>query len=136
MSKVSLTVKQIMNLGLWDKVCDYKGWNPYCYNEGQIDSNEIVEFDDEFKKECDKYEKPFIEELNEYIYQVDVNEYGAKTVIVGIMLAKDGTLAEESLRKEYSEYKIENIVVEEIIKEKLYNKATMIKEMTNTYTGM
>ncbi|MEK4824594.1 hypothetical protein NSS71_08545 [Niallia sp. FSL W8-0951] len=51
MAKIELTVKQIMNLGLWDKVCDYKGWEPWILNEGRIDENELVEFDDEFKKE-------------------------------------------------------------------------------------
>jgi hypothetical protein len=45
-----MTVKQIFDLGLWDKVCEYKGWNSWCYSEGQIDSDEIVEFDSEFKK--------------------------------------------------------------------------------------
>lgn len=54
MSKVSMTVRQITDLGLWDKVCEYKGWNPYIKNHGQIDDNEIVEFDSEFKKRTKK----------------------------------------------------------------------------------
>ena len=49
MSKIKMTVKQIKDLGLWDKICDYKGWNPYCLSEGLIDYDEIVEFDSEFK---------------------------------------------------------------------------------------
>lgn len=48
MAHIELTVKQIMNLGLWDKVCAYKGWSEWILNEGRIDENEIVEFDDEF----------------------------------------------------------------------------------------
>lgn len=51
MSKVEMTVRQIMHLGLWDKVCEYKGWNPYCLNEGLIDYDEMIEFDTEFKKD-------------------------------------------------------------------------------------
>lgn len=51
MAKVELTVKQIINFGLWEKVCEYKGWDHWIVNEGRIDENEIVEFDDEFKKE-------------------------------------------------------------------------------------
>lgn len=51
MAKVELTVKQIINLGLWEKVCDYRGWNTWILNEGKMDENETVEFDDEFKKE-------------------------------------------------------------------------------------
>lgn len=51
MSMVKMTVRQIMDLGLWDKVCDYKGWDHYILKEGRIDSDEFVEFDTEFKKE-------------------------------------------------------------------------------------
>lgn len=47
MSKVKLTVRQIMNLGLWEKVCEQKNWNPYILNEGLISEDEIVEIDDE-----------------------------------------------------------------------------------------
>lgn len=50
MAKVELTVSQIMNLGLWDRVCEYKGWNPYILNEGRIDEDEVVTFDDTFEK--------------------------------------------------------------------------------------
>ena len=50
MSKVSMTVKQIMELGLWDKVSEYLGINPFALNEGQISINEVLEFDTEFKK--------------------------------------------------------------------------------------
>jgi len=50
MSKVSMTVKQIMELNLWDKVCEYLGINPFALSEGQISINEVLEFDTEFKK--------------------------------------------------------------------------------------
>jgi len=46
-----MTVQQIMDLNLWDKVCEHKGWNPWILNEGQIDENEVVTFDSEFKKD-------------------------------------------------------------------------------------
>lgn len=51
MSKVEMTVQQISDLGLWEKVCEYKGWNKWILNEGRIDANEFVEFDSEFKKQ-------------------------------------------------------------------------------------
>ncbi|MGJ0846583.1 hypothetical protein ACR77J_07835 [Tissierella praeacuta] len=51
MSKVKMTVRQIMDLGLWNKVCEYKKWDPWILNEGRIDYDEIVEFDSEFKEE-------------------------------------------------------------------------------------
>jgi len=44
MSKVSMTVKQIMELGLWDKV------SKYCDIDTRISFNEVLEFDTEFKK--------------------------------------------------------------------------------------
>jgi len=59
MSKVSMTVKQIMELGLWDKVCEYLGINPFALSEGRISINEVLEFDTEFKK-------PKKELLNEF----------------------------------------------------------------------
>ena len=51
MSKVSMTVKQIKELGLLDKVFEYCNINPYALNEGQIDYDDTLEFDTEFKKE-------------------------------------------------------------------------------------
>ena len=63
MAKIELTVKQIMKLGLWDKVCEYKDWSPYILREGRIDEDELVEFDDEFEKK-DEINKPkYIEDL-------------------------------------------------------------------------
>lgn len=51
MAKVKMTVRQIMDLGLWEKVCSYKGWDCYILNEGRISEDEIVEFDSQFKNE-------------------------------------------------------------------------------------
>jgi len=45
-----MTIQQIMDLNLWDKVCKYKGWNTLILNDGQIDESEVVTFDSEFKK--------------------------------------------------------------------------------------
>lgn len=50
MSMVSMTVRQIFDLKLWDKVCKYKGINSYAVNEGLIGYDDIIEFDTEFKK--------------------------------------------------------------------------------------
>lgn len=63
MAKIELKVRQIMNLGLWDKVCEHKGWNPYILREGRIDEDELVEFDDEFEKENQENEIKYIEDL-------------------------------------------------------------------------
>lgn len=50
MALVRLQVSSIINLGLWDKVCEYKGWSPWILNEGRITDGEWVEFDDTFEK--------------------------------------------------------------------------------------
>lgn len=51
MAKIELTVRQIKNLGLWQQVCEYKGYDPYIYKEGRISDEDTIEFDDEFEKE-------------------------------------------------------------------------------------
>ncbi|GEM_PF-6238485 len=51
MSEITMTARQIMNLGLWEKVCEYKDWNPYILNEGRIDEDELITFDDSFEKQ-------------------------------------------------------------------------------------
>lgn len=66
MAKIELTVRQIMNLGIWDKVCEYKGWSPYILNEGRISEDEKVTFDDEFKRE--EYKKAI------YFYRIEDTE--------------------------------------------------------------
>lgn len=53
MAKIQLTVRQIINLGLWEQVCEYKGWDTWILNEGRIDEDDVVEFDDTFEKEDD-----------------------------------------------------------------------------------
>lgn len=70
MSMVKMTVKQIMELGLWDEVCEYKGINPYAINEGLMEYNDIIEFDTEFKKEQQKEQ-----ELCYIIYSYDGETY-------------------------------------------------------------
>lgn len=62
MSKVSMTARQIKDLGLWDKVCEYTGINPWAFNEGQITDDEIIEFDSEFKKPKKELPNTFTDE--------------------------------------------------------------------------
>ncbi len=40
--KVSVTADELINRGVWDKVCELKGLNPWCVNEGQMDSDEYI----------------------------------------------------------------------------------------------
>lgn len=51
MTETTLTVRQIMDLGLWEKVCEYKGWNEWILNEGRISEDEEVTFNSTFEKE-------------------------------------------------------------------------------------
>lgn len=51
MAEVTMRVNQIMELKLWDKVCDQKGLNPRVVNVGLMSEDELITFDDEFKEE-------------------------------------------------------------------------------------
>ena len=45
MSKIKMTVQQIKDLGLWEKVCDYKGIDPRI----SLNTDGTIEFNTEFK---------------------------------------------------------------------------------------
>lgn len=46
--RLILTIREIMDRGLWDKFCDLRGWNPWIVNEGLAESNEdVILTDDE-----------------------------------------------------------------------------------------
>ena len=51
MSNIKMTVKQCIDLGLWEKYCNWSNTNQYAINEGLIDYDNIIEFDSEFKKQ-------------------------------------------------------------------------------------
>lgn len=69
MAEITMTVRQIMNLGLWDKVCEYKGWNPWILNEGRIGENESVTFNDTFEKPEEKKDRAVIDALIESLHE-------------------------------------------------------------------
>lgn len=83
MSKVSMTVRQIKDLGLWDKVCDYKNINPYAINEGLINYDDIIEFDTEFKKEkkiiCEVCGKEISSDETVAVFTENCSEYYTHT---------------------------------------------------------
>lgn len=70
MSIIKMTARQIIDLGLWDRVCEYKGINPYAVNEGLMKDSDIIEFDTEFKKE-----EPQEQELCYVIYSYNGETY-------------------------------------------------------------
>lgn len=37
-----ITPNQLMNIGLWNKFCEMRGYNPWCVNEGLMRSDEQV----------------------------------------------------------------------------------------------
>ncbi|XZN14429.1 hypothetical protein ACSW9O_15290 (plasmid) [Clostridium perfringens] len=73
MSNVKMTVQQIKDLGLWDKVCDYKGINPWSTNEGLINYDDIIEFDTEFKEVDKKNIKDFLKDRSDYVAEIRNN---------------------------------------------------------------
>ena len=79
MSNVKMTVKQCMDLNLWNKYCVWSGCNPYAINEGLVNYDDVIEFDSEFKKE----EIMFLEdwdkiEIDTKVYYID--KYNNKPV--------------------------------------------------------
>ena len=44
---ISMTIREIFDKGLWDKVCEIKGRNVWIVNEGRATMSEVVEFDNE-----------------------------------------------------------------------------------------
>ena len=48
--ETTLTVKQLKDLGIIHKVIDYLKLNPYCMNEGQLQDDDKLTFDSEFKE--------------------------------------------------------------------------------------
>lgn len=72
-----MTVRQCRDLGLWDNYCEWSGCNPYAINEGQIDNDDIIEFDSEFKK------KETVKDIEEKI--IYGQEYGRKNTVYCII---------------------------------------------------
>ena len=67
MSKVKMTVRQLTDLGLRDKVFEYLKINPYALNEGQIGYDDVLEFDSEFNP---------MEEVKYVEYEIGANPIG------------------------------------------------------------
>lgn len=49
MNLLTMTVKDLMDLGLWESVRDYKGYSPYVLNEGLMDMDSEVTFESNYK---------------------------------------------------------------------------------------
>jgi len=65
MSKVEMKVRQIIELGLWEKVCEHKGWEPHLLNDGRIDYDDSVEFDTTFPKDTRTEVQKLAEDLHD-----------------------------------------------------------------------
>ncbi|MGL4730292.1 MAG: hypothetical protein ACRCW0_01735 [Clostridium sp.] len=108
---IKLTVRNIMNLGLWGRLCEYKGWDKQIVREGLISPDTEVEFDDEFLK---KDVVP-IEQLKIFLFNINGNQ----AVYCGALLAKDLEDAKIRLGTIHDVTKITTI--QELTKEQLYN---------------
>lgn len=108
---IKLTVRSIMNLGLWGRLCEYKGWDKLIVREGLISLDSEVEFDDEFLK---KDVVP-IEKLKTYLFNVDTED--AK--YCGTLLATD--LEDAKVRVGMIHNASTIFTIQEITKEQLFN---------------
>jgi hypothetical protein len=41
--KITITAHGALQRGIWDDLCDMKGWNVYAINEGLMDSDDEIE---------------------------------------------------------------------------------------------
>ena len=45
--KLLITVRELIDMGIWEKVCDMKGINPYALSEGLMSEDEEIELSPE-----------------------------------------------------------------------------------------
>lgn len=112
---IKLTVKNLINLGLWGRLCEYKGWDKHIVSDGLISVDSEVEFDDEFLK---KDVVP-IDQLKMFLFNINSDV----AVYCGIMLARN--LEDAKLRIGTIHNVIKINTIEEISKEQLYNLKNM-----------
>lgn len=109
-----LTVRQIINLGLWDKVCKYKGINSWALNEGLIEDDEVIEFDSEFRKESKLYNpiliiNPQNEKEKLFTYSIKCKrEWDGK--FYGMIFAENKEKAIEKLYEKYEHEDLDSIL--------------------------
>ncbi len=49
--KIVMTIREIMDKGLWEDFCEIRGWSVWIVSEGQADSSEEITLtEDEIKK--------------------------------------------------------------------------------------
>lgn len=44
---INITVREIIDCGRWDELCELKGLNPWGVNEGLINTDEVIELTDD-----------------------------------------------------------------------------------------
>ena len=107
MANIELTYRQIKNLGLWDKVCEYKGWDTW--NDDSFAESDIIEFDDGFKNASQwetEYRKS-IEVMNEeYREALDLagGENMLREKIITLFETANKGLKYEMIVREMEEY--------------------------------
>lgn len=48
---ISLTASEAIDRGLWDQLCELRGWNVWIVNEGRMPSDEVITLtEDEARK--------------------------------------------------------------------------------------
>ncbi len=59
--KIQMTIREIMDRGLWDKFCDLRGWDYYICKDGKASSDEEITFTKEELESLDIVKKITIE---------------------------------------------------------------------------
>lgn len=45
--KIQITAREALDKGIWDEVCELKGWSVWILNEGRMDSSELISLTEE-----------------------------------------------------------------------------------------
>lgn len=110
MAIIKLTVRQIVNLGLWDKVCDYRGWDQWSFREDlKTREDERIDFDDEFKKEtkCRNEYNEYIEDVSRIAkegYKLAKGKHELEEIIDSLTSIAESGIKHEIIVRELEEY--------------------------------
>ena len=55
--KIIITAEEAMDKGIWEEICEIKGYNPWCVNEGLMDDDYEISLTEKEGKEFNLIER-------------------------------------------------------------------------------
>jgi len=112
MSIMTMTIQQVVDLGLWLKLCEHKGWDIESLNNGRVNYSDEVAFDTKLNKSVDDVLIKDGMSLFSYNFSCTHSWEG---MYFGIVFAKNKQDALEKLNVQYSWEDNLNITLDNII---------------------